>query len=95
VQRWDDHYQALEFTEARLDCIEGLTLIGDWRERLSDAPDEWMDSLATLMADNWEEVLGICSDEATLGELRDARGLFLEAQPIIDRITARLAELEG
>ena len=85
-QPYQEHVNALEYSEAQLDCVTAQTKVPEWEEVASPAPNAALQALTDTFFARFTEALAACEEAETLGDWRDANRAFEDAIAVITRI---------
>ena len=85
-QPYQEHVNALEYSEAQLDCVTARTKVSEWEKLASPAPNAALQALTDTFFERFGEALTACEEAETLGDWRDANRAFEDAVAVISRI---------
>jgi hypothetical protein len=91
---YESHFGILTLDEAQLDCVEAQALLPGWRDSVPEAPDPQLEALTATMFERVEEGIDGCVNAVTVGDYRAAHDTLLEVGTIVDRLSARLNEIQ-
>ena len=88
----ETHFEALQWTEASLDCVVAATHVDDWRAQCLPTPDDVLTALVNRLFDDLEAAIDLCEAAETYGDWEDVSFEFGAAIAVVDRISEHLEE---